>query len=83
MVIKFQDYFVRYNESLLDDKGVAINDPKQANTLIKLLEWYRTLYTNKRNSARSDKVKATYQERINDVEGNIASLEMIKNNQKE
>lgn len=83
MVIKFQDYFVRYNESLLDDKGVAINNPKQANTLIKLLEWYRTLYTNKRNSARSDKVKATYQERINDVEGNIAGLEMIKNNQKE
>lgn len=81
MVIRFQDYFVRYNESMLDEKGVAINSPEQANKLIKLLEWYRTLYTKKFNNARSDKVKATYQERIDDVKGSIASLELIKKNQ--
>lgn len=80
MVIKFQDYFVEYNESKLGEKGVPIDNPEEANKLIKLLEWYCTLYTKKRDRARSDKVKATYQESIDDVKGSIASLELIKKN---
>ncbi|ATG86389.1 hypothetical protein LpeD_140 [Lactobacillus phage LpeD] len=80
MVIKFQDYFTHYNESLLDEKGVIISTPEQADKIIKLLEWYRTLNSKKRDRARSDKSRTSYQNNIDRNNGDIARLKQIKKN---
>ncbi|AAV35847.1 orf27 [Lactobacillus phage LP65] len=78
MVIRFQDYLVEFNKRHQDDNGIAVDSPEMAEKIIKLLEWYRVLYNNRLNKARSKAKIDSYQQAINNTNASIEGLEGIK-----
>lgn len=78
MVIRFQDYLVDFNRRHQDENGIAVDSPETAEKIIKLLEWYRVLYTNRLNKARSKDKVDNYQQAINNTNASIEGLEGIK-----
>ena len=78
MVIRFQDYLVDFNRRHQDENGIAIDNPETAEKIIKLLEWYRVLYTNRLNKARSKDKVDSYQQAINNTNASIEGFEGIK-----